>query len=119
MRGMPVGAAGQHRSAAAAAPVIVRPYLAPEIPPVRLSNTARIRGMVRAGLLYLTVQDAIALALENNIDIEVARYNPLIAAWNLERAGPAAHCPEFPAARRRPVRWRTDKAWRGARRPRA
>ncbi len=79
------------------APVIVRPYLAPEIPAVRLSNTARIRSMVRAGLLYLTVQDAIALALENNIDIEVARYNPIIAAWNLERAGAGGALPGVPS----------------------
>ncbi len=41
---------------------------------------------MRAGNLYLTAQDAIALALENNIDIEVARYGPLHAAWQLERA---------------------------------
>ena len=31
-------------------------------------------------MLYLTAQDAIALVLENNIDIEVSRYNPLISA---------------------------------------
>jgi hypothetical protein len=65
------------------APAILRPYLAPEVPPVRLANSPRLSELVRAGTLYLTVQDAIALALENNIDIEVARYNPLILA--LER----------------------------------
>ena len=30
--------------------------------------------MIRAGNLYLSLSDAIALALENNIDIEVSRY---------------------------------------------
>ena len=65
------------------APAILRPYLAPEVPPVRLANSPRLNELVRAGTLYLTVQDAIALALENNIDIEVARYNPLIQDWNV------------------------------------
>ena len=68
------------------APAILRPYLAPEVPLARLANTPRLSELVRAGTLYLTVQDAIALALENNIDIEVARYNPLIAAWNVTRS---------------------------------
>ena len=63
----------------------LRPYLAPDVPPIRLANSARLRDLVRAGKLYLTAQDAIALALENDIDIEVARYNPLLYEWNLER----------------------------------
>ena len=37
-----------------------------------LANSPRLSELVRAGMLYLTAQDAIALALENNIDIEVA-----------------------------------------------
>jgi outer membrane protein len=68
------------------APVLWRPYLAPEVPPVRLSNSGRLANLVRAGKLYLTAQDAIALALENNVDIEVARYNPITLAWRVERA---------------------------------
>ena len=66
------------------APIFWRPYLATNIPPVRLNNSRRIDSLIRAGKLYLTVQDAIALAIENNIDIEVARYNPLIDQWNVE-----------------------------------
>ncbi len=42
--------------------------------------------MIRAGNLYLGVQDVIALALENNIDIEVQRYGPLLAREVLMRA---------------------------------
>src|SRR5580693_4775169 len=68
------------------APVVVRPYLAPSVPPVRLRNSDRLHQLMRAGTLYLTVQDAIALALENNIDLEVSRYNPLLATWQVERA---------------------------------
>lgn len=79
------------------APAIVRPYFAPDVPPVRLANTRRLGELVRAGNLYLTVQDAIALALENNIDIEVARYNPLIAAWNVTRAEAGGALPGVPS----------------------
>lgn len=80
-----------------AAPAIVRPYRAPEVPPVRLANSGRLRDLIRAGSLYLTVQDAIALALENNIDIEVARYNPVISTWQLERAQAGGALPGVPS----------------------
>src|SRR4029077_3753650 len=80
-----------------AAPILWRPYLAPEVPPVRLSNSARLRSLIRAGKLYLTVQDAIALALENNIDIEVARYNPILAEWQLQRAEAGGTLPGVPS----------------------
>ena len=66
--------------------IIRRPYDPVEVPPVRLANSDRLRALVRAGKLYLTAQDAIALALENNIDIEVARYQPITLAWRLERS---------------------------------
>ncbi len=77
--------------------VAVRPYLAPQIPPVRLQNSGRLRDLIRAGMLYLTVQDAIALALENNIDIEVARYNPILAEWQLERSRAGGALPGVPS----------------------
>lgn len=79
------------------APAILRPYLAPSAPPPRLANSPRLSELVRAGTLYLTVQDAIALALENNIDIEVARYNPLIQAWNVTRAEAGGTLPGVPS----------------------
>jgi len=79
------------------APAILRPYLAPEVPPVRLANSSRLSETVRAGTIYLTLQDAIALALENNIDIEVARYNPLIAEWNLTRSKAGGALPGVPS----------------------
>jgi outer membrane protein len=79
------------------APFILRPYEAAEIPPIRLANSGRLRDLVRAGRLYLTVQDAIALALENNIDIEVARYNPILSEWRLERAQAGGALPGVPS----------------------
>lgn len=78
--------------------VAVRPYLAPVVPPVRLQNSGRIGSLVRAGMLYLTVQDAIALALENNMDIEVARYNPILAEWQLERSRAGGALPGVPSS---------------------
>ncbi len=79
------------------APVIFRPYLPVTVPPARLANSPRLQELVRAGTLYLTAQDAIALALENNIDIEVSRYNPFISAWNLERAQAGGALPGVPS----------------------
>ena len=79
------------------APVLWRPYLAPEVPPVRVSNSARVRDLVRAGKLYLTAQDAIALALENNIDLEVARYDPIAWEWKVERAEAGGALPGVPS----------------------
>jgi outer membrane protein len=77
--------------------VLVRPYLPVQVPPVRLNNSSRIASLIRAGQLYLTVQDAIALALENNIDIEVARYDRPLAEWNLERAQAGGALPGVPS----------------------
>src|SRR5258708_26502500 len=79
------------------APFIVRPYRAPEVPPIRAGNSERLRALVRAGALYLTAQDAIALALENDIDIEIARYNPLISASQLQRAEAGGALPGVPS----------------------
>jgi len=45
----------------------------------RMSNTPRLESLVRGGNLYLSVQDVIALVLENNLDIEIQRYGPLLA----------------------------------------
>jgi len=72
--------------------VLIRPYIAAIAPPVRLGNSGRMRDLIRGGNLYLTAQDAIALAIENNIDLEVDRYNPISSAWaiQLAQAGGAA-----------------------------
>lgn len=72
-------------SKASPGPAIAQPYIAPVIPPVRLANSSRLHALLRAGQLYLTVQDALALAIENNLDLEVQRYEPLAADWTLQR----------------------------------
>lgn len=75
-----------------------RPYLPAEVPPVRLGNSGRFASLIRAGKLYLTAQDAIALALENNIDLEIARYNEPMLEWRLERAQAGGALPGVPSA---------------------
>jgi outer membrane protein TolC len=77
--------------------VFIRPYKPATIPPVRLGNSGRLQGLIRAGKLYLSPRDAIALALENNIDLEVARYTPLTLAWNLERSEAGGALPGVPS----------------------
>src|ERR1700694_4183601 len=52
----------------------------------RLYNLPRLESLVRGGNLYLSVQDVIALALENNLDIAVQRYSPFLAREVLRRA---------------------------------
>ena len=42
--------------------------------PVSLDNSPRIRELMRAGSIYLSLQDALALAIENNLDIELQRF---------------------------------------------
>ena len=77
-------------------PIIFRSYRAPSIPALQLSNSSRLAGLIRGGKLYLTVQDAIALAIENNIDIQVSRYTPILDEWNLERAEAGGALPGVP-----------------------
>ena len=52
---------------------------------MKLKDSVRLRSLIRAGKLYITVQDAIAAAIENNLDLEADRYGPLSAEWQVER----------------------------------
>ncbi|HEY6341088.1 MAG TPA: TolC family protein [Bryobacteraceae bacterium] len=63
-----------------------RPYQARTVPAVKLENSPRLDSLIRAGNLYLTEADVVALAIENNLDIEVQRYGPLLASEVLKRA---------------------------------
>ena len=75
---------------------IVRPYVPVEVPPARLGNSARLHELMRAGTLYLTAQDAVALALEDDIDVEMARYGPILAEWRVVRAEAGGALPGVP-----------------------
>ncbi len=65
---------------------LTRPYQRRTVPPINLTNTDRLQSLVRAGNLYLSGQDVIALALENNLDIEIQRYGPLLYRQITQRA---------------------------------
>jgi outer membrane protein TolC len=62
------------------------PYIAKHVADPNLANTARIDQLMHDGKLYLSLNDAIALALENNLDIAIARYNLNIADTDVLRA---------------------------------
>src|ERR1700732_2620002 len=65
---------------------ITSTYRPRPVAPVHLSNSSRLEALLRAGILYLSLQDTIALALENNLDIERRRYGAHIADASLLRA---------------------------------
>jgi outer membrane protein len=62
------------------------PYRPKPVPPPNVSNTSRLDSLIRAGNLYLSLQDAIALVLETNLDIEIQRYGPQVAETNVMMA---------------------------------
>jgi outer membrane protein len=63
-----------------------RPYAPHTVAHISFADSDRIDKLMRAGSIYLSLRDAIALALENNLDIEVARLQPKISLANLQRA---------------------------------
>src|SRR5438876_1801182 len=65
---------------------LVSPYRARSVAPVNMQNSQRLFDLMRAGQLYLSLDDAIALALENNLDIELERYLPTISDTDVLRA---------------------------------
>ncbi|HEV8486623.1 MAG TPA: hypothetical protein VGV87_23960, partial [Blastocatellia bacterium] len=79
-------------------PNILLPYQEQALPPVRLENSPRLLDLVRAGKLELSLSDALALALENNLDIAMQRYVIAYAKTDVlrTRAGQAAR--GFPGA---------------------
>ena len=62
------------------------PYTARHVAPPNLANTPRIDQFLHDGKLYISMNDAVALALENNLDIAIARYNLNIADTDVWRA---------------------------------
>ncbi len=65
---------------------LTKNYRPRDFDPVRQGNSNRLEQLLRAGKLYLSLQDAIALTLENNIDIEIQRYGPELAMIDYARA---------------------------------
>ena len=56
------------------------------VPQLVLDNSTRIESLIQDGKLRLTLADALALALENNLDIAVQRYIPEFSQTDLLRS---------------------------------
>ena len=72
-------------------PHLLQPYLPQQLAQPYLANSPRIDSLMRDGKIYLSIDDAVALALENNLDLDIARYNLNIAAADLLRAKSGAN----------------------------
>jgi outer membrane protein len=67
-------------------PDIIGPYTPMKSAEPSLTNSPRIEQLLQGGKLMLSLQDAISLALENNLAIEVERFTPWLDEVNLLRA---------------------------------
>ena len=65
---------------------VFRWYRTSSVAPINLTNSTRLQFLIRAGNLYLSAQDVIALTLENNLDIEIQRYGPVLTREVTRRA---------------------------------
>ena len=65
-----------------------RPAIAP---PLNLENSPRLQSLMRDGKLYISLQDAIDLAIENNLDLAYARYEVPTAQTDLARTLAGGH----------------------------
>jgi outer membrane protein len=72
-------------------PNIIAPYKPGYVPPPNLSNTDRMQQLMHDGKIMLSMNDAVALALENNLDLVLARYNLNIADTDILRADAGAN----------------------------
>jgi len=72
-------------------PHFLQPYQPQEVAQPNLGNSPRIDSLMRDGKIYLSIDDAVALALENNLDIDIARYNLNIADTDYLRAKSGAN----------------------------
>ncbi len=63
----------------------LKAYTPDSVPEPALSNSPRLGQLVRDGSLYLSLKDAIDLALEDNLDLAIARYNLPIANTDILR----------------------------------
>src|SRR5271165_6421154 len=69
----------------------IAPYTARHVAPPNLANTPRLDQLMHDGKLYISMNDAVTLALENNLDIAIARYNLNIADTDVWRAKSGAN----------------------------
>ncbi|MGB8542043.1 MAG: TolC family protein [Candidatus Acidiferrales bacterium] len=75
-------------------PNIIGPYTTAKVPQPMLTNSPRLDQLIQNGKLMLSLEDAISLALENNLNIVVQKYTPWIAESQILKAK-AGGIPEF------------------------
>jgi outer membrane protein TolC len=63
----------------------IAPYLPSTAPELNLSNSPRLENLIRDGKIYVSLRDAIAVAIENNLDLAYFRYNFPIAQTDILR----------------------------------
>jgi outer membrane protein len=80
-----------YSKATPAFPNVIRPYMPQHVPPPNLANTPRIEQLMHDGKIMLSIDDAVALALENNLDIGISRYNLNIADTDILRSKSGAN----------------------------
>jgi len=78
--------APDYSSASSWFPHVRAPYEQLSIPEPTLANSPRVDQLIQNGKLMLSLEDAISLALENNMDIAVQRYTPWLDEANLLRS---------------------------------
>jgi outer membrane protein len=70
--------------------LVLAPFLLAVLPAQVLEDSPRLGSLIRGGNLYLSLQDAIAIALENNLDVELQRFGPRFAETDIKRTSSGA-----------------------------
>jgi outer membrane protein len=76
---------------AAIFPYVLAPYRSHNVPEPNLTNSVRVNNLIQNGNVMLSLDDAITLALENNLDLVIARYNLPIADTDILRTKSGAN----------------------------
>ncbi|HEY3990491.1 MAG TPA: TolC family protein [Acidobacteriaceae bacterium] len=75
----------------------IAPYLSTSIDTPNVFNSPRLTDLLKNGKIYLSLSDAVMLALENNFDIAIARYNLNISDTDIVRSRAGASLLGSPA----------------------
>src|SRR5947209_13489864 len=67
-------------------PTVLKPYQPSSIKPLMMENSPRLHDLIRNGKLRLSMADALALAIENNLEIAVSRFLHPIAEADVLRS---------------------------------
>jgi hypothetical protein len=59
-------------------------YTTPAVHPIEVRGESLLNSMIKDGKLEISSEDAVQLALANNVDINVLRYVPYLSLWGIE-----------------------------------